>query len=288
MSSILSSTTIFQESLCMRWISIALCILAQGLLTAKEHCRTIYALIACDTITKEIRPASLADIDRMTTSLKNIASQTGLKLKLTLLSGNRLSCKSILEWVDILPQSSSDIVLFYYSGHGLRFEKCHGPWPSILLNNGKDECQAVDGESIEKVIQKKDPRLGIVFFDCCNNVVSMKSPLAESLIIPKSPALPGLKALFLDSEGMITACAAAKGEVALSIVRSNPTGGIFTSGLLYILRKYGTYAQIDWNHISHLSTALCAQITHEKQHPYFKIAVKKVSKNHLGPLKAYK
>lgn len=256
----------------MKWFVLLLTVFAQGFLSAKGVKRQLKVLIAADTTTKNISPGSIADVDRMKKSFQGIAAQTGLRLRLTILQNTKLTPEHIGAWVRSL--SSSDISFCYYTGHGVRLPEITNQWPCIVLPaTGLNKARAIPGSVILKAIKKRHPRLAIVFFDCCNRPVTAKTgeptDFNKQLIIRKTPALPGLKTLFLKAKGIIATCAATRGEAALTVVRASPQGGLFTTGFLATLHHVGRDATASWPTVLGTTGEVCAKLANGTQHPFF-------------------
>lgn len=256
----------------MRIIIILLLLCVQPFLAARATKRQFKVLIAADTTTKNIRRGSVADLDRMKQSLRSIAAQTGLRLRLTVLQRDRLTSERINAWVQSL--SSSDISFCYYTGHGVRVAPSVDPWPCLALPvNNEGLTKAIPGSALLLAIKKRHPRLAIVFLDCCNRPVITKAisktDFNKELIIKKKPALPGLKTLFLKSKGLIASCAATKGEAALTVVKGTPLGGGFTTGFLATLKHVGHKPSISWASVLETTSGLCARLSNDKQHPIY-------------------
>jgi hypothetical protein len=157
-----------------------------------------------------------------------------------------------MHWIKELPQSSNDVVVVYYSGHGMRFANMKSPWPCLGFLQTK-EILPID--SIIKALSKKQHRLVILLFDCCN------SPLRENPIHsmePKSlhgPSLSweGIRKLFLEEKGAILAVAASPGKPAFAMKQ----GGLFTKSLLISLEHENLQKEVSWHSVFQKTIARC-------------------------------
>ena len=246
-------------------------LLSVGFVAAKENKPCLKVLIAADTVTKNIRLGSISDVARMTKSFHGIAAQTGLRLRLTVLKDSKFNPQNIQSWIQTL--SSKDICFCYYTGHGVRVPQITSRWPCIVFpKKTSNKVKALAGSLLLKRIKKRHSRLAIIFFDCCNLPVSFKaaslSDPNQQLVIGKKPALPGLKNLFLHTKGMIAACAATQGEAALTVIRAEPQGGLFTTGFLATLHYFGQENNLSWKQVFDINGKLCTRLTNGSQHPF--------------------
>jgi hypothetical protein len=261
----------------MKWLSITLIFFVQTLLPARESKPIFRALIACDITSKNIHKGSHADLVRMKKSCIAIAKQLGISSKLTVLQGKRFAAKNITKWIANIPSHSKDIIFFYYSGHGGRSPSLQDPWPFMVfpLKKNPHKAQSLLGGTVYRNLRQKNPRLSIIIFDSCNNIIRRKGPelLSQSIfpIITQHPALPGLKKLFLNTRGMITSCAAKPGETALTTVRGKVIGGVFTTGLLLSIKYFANQPNTNWNNIFSGASLYCHKHYPGRQHPIYVI-----------------
>ncbi len=260
----------------MKWLLCSLCLFSHFLLPANEQRPVLRALVACDTFSQNILSGSKADIFRIHKSLDAISSQLHIKLQLTTLTGSKLNSHNVSHWLRSIPQATQDIVFFYYSGHGTRQLYDQGPWPTLIFPKKKNRFpQMYQGSSVHKYLQKRKARLSIIFFDCCNGMPSRRPSnllvRAFDPILTKKPALPGLRTLFLETGGIITASAASPGELATTFIRGRLTGGVFTTGFIFALQQLAKTPQVSWTDVMQSTKSFSANITHGDQHPFYDI-----------------
>jgi hypothetical protein len=145
------------------------------------------------------------------------------------------------------------------------------------------------GSSVQKILQQRNPRLCIIIFDCCNGFATTKPSnlLVRSFgpVLSKKPLLPGLRTLFLETQGMITASAASPGELATTFIRGRLTGGVFTTGLIFAMQELAKTPRVSWTDIMQSTKAFSADITQGDQHPFYHV-LKSPPKKH-GSLVSY-
>jgi len=252
----------------MIWFLAALC----TCLSLHAEQSTIRALVACDTTSKDIKIGTELDYMRIKKSFLHIAQQLKIPTKIQTLAGKRFSIHKIKEWIsDLQP---SDIVLFYYSGHGLRPRNHDDPWPAIPYAKKRRKYIFSPISSLKKAICRKNPRFALFLLDCCNNSSIPKS--ASSLpinpfYIPKKSRLPGLRPLFLETRGIITACAAAPGEAALAVIGGRRQGSIFSVHFIQALLAEGQKNLASWKTILDNTCAFSQRRSEGRQHPVYSI-----------------
>jgi hypothetical protein len=70
-------------------------VLSQYSLLSKESSASLYGLIVCDTLSKDIKAVTTADMKRMTTTLSEISAITGLKETISIIEGTANSPNAI-------------------------------------------------------------------------------------------------------------------------------------------------------------------------------------------------
>lgn len=209
-------------------------------LNAKDN---VYALIAIDTLSN-LASSVAKDQSNMVSLLKEL-SKHGISVSTSQLTGYRLTKKNILEWINKIPKSHSNTILFYYSGHGTRKKNMKSPWPLLALQSGREFLPASD---IKKALIKKKARLTVLLTDCCNNLFIPKGidliPDANSGGITNIAL--SLKRLFLESRGAISITASQPGRPAIGFVGR---GGLMTNLLLSSIVE-NTTLPITWHTVA--------------------------------------
>ncbi len=214
---------------------------------------SLHALIACDT-RSNIRTSTRKDIAHLRTSLREISIQTGLHLSMRFLYGDNLSTEKVQAWISSVKKKPPDIVLFYYSGHGFRTRASTTPWPSLYFPK---KLENISSETVYNDLRTLPSRLVIIILDCCNTV--MKGP--PSLMAALAPdrghqraSLPGLKTLFIRTEGIIIAAGSSPGESAFA----QDDGSIFTNSLIQALSTEAKNEEVSWKNIFDRVSMICS------------------------------
>lgn len=169
--------------------------------------------------------------------------------------GNYYSRDAVVETLNGLRPSSNDVVLFYYSGHGFRFDDQQSQYPAIdLTTSSYDDVGAGNyllmSDIYEEICSKK-ARLNIVLSDCCNTKIGIPTPsMRESGTLYSRAnnnfSLSRLGQLFLQGRGNLLSTAASPGETSIC----DMMGGFFTVAFIRSLRKEisATNSQdVSWN-----------------------------------------
>jgi hypothetical protein len=252
-----------------KYIVCLFIILQSCLAYGSEERPSLRAIILCDTVSSNIKKASFVDITNMKKMTKILARELKMKRRVTLVKGKHLTKAPLENWVNRLPFSSNDIVLFYYSGHGFRFDHDISAWPTFVLGHKKNNETLVGGESIYQEIRRRAPRLAIIMFDCCNFAISSKKMIfpSKELFSFKKTKLPGIHTLFEHTRGIITITAASPGELAIAITGGKSVGSLFTSQFLRSLLQESRSSDASWEKVIQKMADKCAFVSDDTQHP---------------------
>jgi hypothetical protein len=238
---------------------------------------TLHAFLVCDTHGDQIEASVEADYRNMRNEIRKIARYTGMKAKITPFTGYRVNA-NFVKAIDRAKVRRDDVVIFYWSGHGKRYETQQDPWP--VLDFTYDRRDVFHHTVTEKLMQKR-PRLILSLTDCCNDVLSKLFP-ADYKGSYKD-LRDNYRALFLHSKGTYAATAASPGEVALGL-NGNwwelglAAGGFFTNAFLEVLHEETSKSNpdISWEIIfeSTINKAIAYQLRDEEDpyiyhHPHY-------------------
>jgi len=224
-----------------------------------------HVLLSADTLT-EVKHASKKDLKHMKNELFFASKAIGMSLKLSELSGMKLTKKKLFTWIEDTNVAPGDIVLLYYTGHGLRTERSSTIWP-FLYFPAREEI--IDTQYLIQKLVDRQPSLVIVLIDCCNNFISentiqeLLDPKALFVGRTKSALHSGYRKLFLQTQGLIVASGSIPGKRSWA----TPKGGVFTNAFLCSLRHELGEKQPRWNHILNKTKRLCSNF----QKPQFQM-----------------
>lgn len=88
-------------------------------------------------------------------------------------------------WLKSMAPTKADIVVFYFSGHGFRFQNDTSVYPRMWLKTPDDQNTATANLSLEEDIFNPIVKMGagvnIVLSDCCNSVPGARAGSAEKM-----------------------------------------------------------------------------------------------------------
>ena len=210
----------------------------------------LYALLACDT-QSNLRSSILSNKAHMLDLLKTISVQAGLELHTTVLMGCDLTEAAIFDWIHEVQKSPRGVALFSYSGHGYRTQACVGSIPFLYFSKGRRTFRT---DCFIREFEASGQRLAIMLLDCCNNANRLfqleKFPpgrVAENL--------PGMKTLFLETEGTITFVGASPGGSSWYYYG---TGGLFTSSFIWSILDETRVKEASWQKLFEQARRRCA------------------------------
>lgn len=230
---------------------------------------TIHALLLIDEYS-DIAPACLADKIKIEEEVQIIAQKTRLALNLVPIDYTK---EGIREAIAGLKIAENDVIFFYFTGHGYRYEAQEhcGKYPYLYLT--KTEEQLYDAgiclDEINEQLKAKKPRLLISLADCCNNILPYEEPIAMN------PTLIGqaYKKLFLNSEGYIIGTSSLPGQ--FSYATNN--GGYFTNGFLESMREIASrstdHREVSWENVLNRTRTKTILYSSSKQNPQYDIVV---------------
>lgn len=235
----------------------------------KANIGTLHALVLVDEYS-EISNACIADKFKIEEEVQIIAQKTRLKLNLQQIDYSKESLEATINELEV---GENDVIFFYFTGHGYRYEnqiQC-GALPYLYLTKEKEHLYEVGIclESINEQLKAKAPRLLVSLADCCNNILPYEEPIAMNT------ALVGevYKKLFLQTEGHIIATSSLPGQ--FSFATNN--GGYFTNGFLETIRDLASVEsdldQVSWDKVLKRTTALTIINSESKQKPQYQVAV---------------
>jgi hypothetical protein len=243
-------------------------------LSAKERAsaKQFHVLLAADT-TSDVGKSARQDLKHMKKELAIIAKTTGMTLNIKELYNHKLTYKKLNNWILNKKFGKNDVVLLYYTGHGLRTEKSKSIWPAIYLPQKKEIIELND---LYQKLTKRSAALYIVFADCCNNNKKERRLLPKSICFLKekqpsfNPSNLAYKKLFLETRGVIIASGSTPGKRAWC----SEKGSIFTNSFLYALRYEFNHQDPQWGRILKNTKKIC----HHFQKPQFHIELKESPK----------
>ena len=226
-------------------------------LTPEQKSSRMFLLTVIDTEDEHIGQDCEMDRKKQQAYFSKIATKLDIPIIIKEVLGKELNKTNVLNKINELAPAKSDIVIFYYSGHGYSREDGR-LFPYLDLRYDKDIAirkeDELNMEEIYEMIKNKPGRLNLVISDCCNWHASASNAKSANIANtrPSSVGLSieNIKALFMNPNRtslMITA--AAKGQVSAGNALE---GGIFTGQFREALQKFMgiNYENITWQQIT--------------------------------------
>jgi hypothetical protein len=212
-----------------------------------ENKMNLILIIAANTLDPDIGRGCELDIANAKNIFADLAKELAISKDVLVIEGRNYTKDNVLEAVEAINPGSDDIVVFYYTGHGFRFdeeEKLKFPQLDLRSHPASGELEEIRNntqnliEIYEKIV-KKGARLNIVIGDCCNNDVTIKRKFLSNrtklpeLVWPTTVNLEICKKLFLQAKTSIIMAAADKDQLAIT---DEVAGSIFTLNLMHTLQ----------------------------------------------------
>jgi len=207
---------------------------------------SLRAIIVADVADEWIGRGDVVDRDNMKVLITEIAKAIKLPLDLQVISleGESITAGSqrgtgyeqVTDAVSNLTVQSDDIVIFFYSGHGLASEiNKTTPWPRLAVE-GQFSAQLLEMSWVKEELWKKNPRLLLVIADACNSEIETSGDIVGS---SKGVTSDGYMKLFMGYKGYLLATSSSRGEASIA----TNGGGLFTRKLLSILKREADFGK---------------------------------------------
>jgi len=181
------------------------------------------------------------DIARVKKTFGDIAGFLGLRYDYTEVSGNSLNKTSILQAINAINSSFSDIIVICYTGHGFHYPNDRDAYPYFDLRSSAaqpPEANSISFSSIYNLLLAKTARFRMLLADCCNSYITVTKPYGPPGAGTRQSRVEWSKSncenLFLQSSGIIAAAASSTGEAALG---NDVMGGYFLFNFVESLDK---------------------------------------------------
>jgi len=228
---------------------------------------TLHAIIAADTDDETVGKSVEIDLENVGKLLLSIQDNTGLRLQTRSISGNELTRNKVIEALNQLSVGPNDVVIFYYSGHGVNLNK-GSKWPALVFGG-----RFLDLDEVKARIKAKNPRFLMVFADACNNLVQVISSFRGTKGMPRAK---NYRQLFLNYRGDIMASSSIPGQKSWG---NNGDGGFFTQAFLnHFNEELASASTPSWQAIMERAKKPLPTYHSEQpfQHPQYEINIRRV------------
>lgn len=194
---------------------------------------TVHAILVADTSDAKIGRGVTANLDRMTSLLKQASRGGAFPLRLTVVSGKDFSCRAIIAALDRLKAGPQDTAIFYIAAHGYRTATTTTRFPDYYCIKPGDKQGTIVGTAlVEQKLEQSGARFRIAIADTCN--VTLGGDLRET---GTGRSLADVDArvwrrLFLRYSGTILMSGSAPGKPSWYFNSGRRVGGMFTNQLL--------------------------------------------------------
>lgn len=195
----------------------------------------IWPIVFCATDDESIGASCENDKERFVKELGIIETALGNGCEvdwMNVYTGGECNKPNLESAISGLRCSSNDVIIFYYSGHGVhaKADKADGWLPQMCLNyQSYDQDKFVSVKYVWDKLSTKPARLLIILTDCCNDEkewVTVKGLIDKEGENPKLDAInvEYLKKLFYNSKGTVVATSSKRGQPSLG----PKSGGLFS------------------------------------------------------------
>ena len=135
----------------------------------------LHLILVANTNDVKIGFSCKADRYNLVNQFKQMATAMKIGYKDYIVEGDNFSKSNVLSTINSVYPGKNDIVIFFYRGHGFRWENQYDQWPRLALNSYGGNVTANNSNSlglqeIKDMLDRKGARLNITLGDCCNNV----------------------------------------------------------------------------------------------------------------------
>ncbi len=211
------------------------------------------------------------DFENIKTLITDVAKDLNIPIKVYDIEFYSTASKKFISDFKCGP---NDIVFYYYSGHGFRYDDQDVVWPYMNVcksNNDPIEKCALSLNWVYQELEKKGPRLTISMGDCCNSLIGMNEPkmsLSRSLSYRSQHAPDGYKKLFLETKGVVVASGSIAGQYSLG----TEDGGIYSNSLIEVLKNSRENSAVSWQAVLAKTTSISLTNSDNKQKPQFMVS----------------
>lgn len=223
---------------------------------------TFYFIAVINSNDPSIGVACQKDFKLMYETLSTLAAQLKIRFLPVVVMGDAFNIANTNRVIDTVKPKPTDIVFFYYSGHGFRYntdDKTKNKYPRISFRTNNLQVRSVNNLAIEDIYKrllKKNAKTTIVISDCCNENLNALVPFGMDILRPRSSSTATLKlnmenvqALFFPNKKQaILAASAMPDQLA---VGHKTNGSFFSSFFQAELVKniYGGQTGVNWTNL---------------------------------------
>lgn len=136
------------------------------------------------------------DLEEVNASFEDLADWLDVEMTPKIIEGDdfgRAAVNNAIDnWLKSQQPNRTDIIVFYYSGHGFRYENDVSAYPRMWLKTAKDKNVGTNNLRVEDIyarIVKMGAGVNIVLSDCCNTTSAGDNANFDNVAIPVRPRI---------------------------------------------------------------------------------------------------
>jgi hypothetical protein len=196
----------------------------------------LYLIVVANTLDNSIGNGCDVDRKKLVNEMNDISGALNIPIEEHVIYGTDFNRQNVLNAISAIAPSRDDIVMFFYRGHGFRWDNQQSAWPDMSMRySNYQPFESISLDEVYNLITAKGARLNVIFGDLCNTSIGINQVTnagTNSLQSNFYPDIDKLKKLFLYSKGTLMSVAAKPGEVSWT---SAYDGGFFTSSFFEAL-----------------------------------------------------
>lgn len=245
--------------------------------------QNLHTIIFANTLDPKIGESVLLDYNRISIEVNTIAAATGLNLKKYFYKDTSCSNANLRRVLERLQTNKDDVILFYYSGHGVRSKQDASEFPQMCLGSNQDK-DFYPLESVLKKLENQPARLKLILGDCCNSYASWVNPKDDGsrnfTVLSKAP-VNVYNNLFANTKGFLIASSSKKGETSGC---NNLYGGFFTYFFLKALEHYASKGmETTWDKVMFTTKEVTLEALKGEQTPIYAVRVNQTATSNSTP-----
>lgn len=153
----------------------------------------LFLVAVIDSDDETIGERCAQDLDNIQSAFKDLAEWLDAEMtEPKIIQGSDFSKAAVSDavdnWLASQELTASDIVVFYYSGHGFRYPTDASRFPRMWLKTADDKDVATNNLSIEEDVYNHIIKMGagfnLVLTDCCNTTVTNSNVNFDNVMVP--------------------------------------------------------------------------------------------------------
>lgn len=182
------------------------------------YSQTVHLILVSDTEDNSIGKGCAVNHEALKITFQNIVVATKYDLSIIEIHGGSFNHIILQQQINNLDVKNTDVVFFYYSGHGKN--SVINSWPQLLIGGN------IYLDGIHETLVSKNAKLTLTVGDCCNFVTGEKfQPIASKSIYKPETC----ENIFSISNKNILVCSSSQGELAYY---SPSIGGLYTASFV--------------------------------------------------------